>query len=139
MIRRPPRSTLFPYTTLFRSRWPHSSLLFFVRPCYVLVPQRVLTAKSDGALAGALDLSLTASLKTRGKVGDNVATLLTTRSIPHPPGACVRSPSRPPGWRDTRSPPRRPRCLRHAPTGCARGCARARRCPRAYCVSVRWL
>src|SRR3989475_9970812 len=24
MIRRPPRSTLFPYTTLFRSRWPHA-------------------------------------------------------------------------------------------------------------------
>src|SRR3712207_8085683 len=23
MIRRPPRSTLFPYTTLFRSRWLH--------------------------------------------------------------------------------------------------------------------
>src|SRR5260221_6214048 len=23
MIRRPPRSTLFPYTTLFRSRWKH--------------------------------------------------------------------------------------------------------------------
>src|SRR3712207_7098648 len=23
MIRRPPRSTLFPYTTLFRSRYPH--------------------------------------------------------------------------------------------------------------------
>src|SRR2546430_4227285 len=23
MIRRPPRSTLFPYTTLFRSRWQH--------------------------------------------------------------------------------------------------------------------
>src|SRR2546421_9636103 len=25
MIRRPPRSTLFPYTTLFRSRSPHDS------------------------------------------------------------------------------------------------------------------
>src|SRR2546422_6228619 len=25
MIRRPPRSTLFPYTTLFRSRMPHST------------------------------------------------------------------------------------------------------------------
>src|SRR6266511_3681335 len=25
MIRRPPRSTLFPYTTLFRSHGPHSS------------------------------------------------------------------------------------------------------------------
>src|SRR2546426_8272890 len=23
MIRRPPRSTLFPYTTLFRSKWAH--------------------------------------------------------------------------------------------------------------------
>src|SRR6266851_7871977 len=28
MIRRPPRSTLFPYTTLFRSRWRPSSISF---------------------------------------------------------------------------------------------------------------
>src|SRR5258708_9132208 len=28
MIRRPPRSTLFPYTTLFRSRWRVSSCCF---------------------------------------------------------------------------------------------------------------
>src|SRR3954449_13349286 len=29
MIRRPPRSTLFPYTTLFRSRWsPYHFLVF---------------------------------------------------------------------------------------------------------------
>src|SRR3712207_8986300 len=26
MIRRPPRSTLFPYTTLFRSHWPPRAL-----------------------------------------------------------------------------------------------------------------
>jgi len=26
MIRRPPRSTLFPYTTLFRSHYPHYNL-----------------------------------------------------------------------------------------------------------------
>src|SRR3712207_9119719 len=26
MIRRPPRSTLFPYTTLFRSTWSHAPL-----------------------------------------------------------------------------------------------------------------
>src|SRR5258706_10660640 len=26
MIRRPPRSTLFPYTTLFRSSWPQARL-----------------------------------------------------------------------------------------------------------------
>src|SRR5260370_20208853 len=27
MIRRPPRSTLFPYTTLFRSRRPHVAII----------------------------------------------------------------------------------------------------------------
>src|SRR2546429_5583942 len=40
MIRRPPRSTLFPYTTLFRSetvrryqrRWPHGLRRVHVRP-----------------------------------------------------------------------------------------------------------
>src|SRR2546429_6739834 len=31
MIRRPPRSTLFPYTTLFRSRWRHNVLEPHVR------------------------------------------------------------------------------------------------------------
>src|SRR5256885_12286374 len=28
MIRRPPRSTLFPYTTLFRSRFIHEPIIF---------------------------------------------------------------------------------------------------------------
>src|SRR5256885_8529771 len=31
MIRRPPRSTLFPYTTLFRSRWGHYKNRSWVR------------------------------------------------------------------------------------------------------------
>src|SRR2546422_8494104 len=31
MIRRPPRSTLFPYTTLFRSRHPQAKLLRVIR------------------------------------------------------------------------------------------------------------
>src|SRR5258708_24218335 len=30
MIRRPPRSTLFPYTTLFRSELPHASVAVHV-------------------------------------------------------------------------------------------------------------
>ena len=29
MIRRPPRSTLFPYTTLFRSFLPHTAIYFY--------------------------------------------------------------------------------------------------------------
>src|ERR1017187_10791857 len=32
MIRRPPRSTLFPYTTLFRSKFPYHSVVPFRRP-----------------------------------------------------------------------------------------------------------
>src|SRR2546430_10431676 len=30
MIRRPPRSTLFPYTTLFRSSMSHNALSFYI-------------------------------------------------------------------------------------------------------------
>src|SRR3712207_8524537 len=37
MIRRPPRSTLFPYTTLFRSTWAARDLLGEVRWASVLV------------------------------------------------------------------------------------------------------
>src|SRR2546430_2237403 len=32
MIRRPPRSTLFPYTTLFRSRYRILNLLYYTSP-----------------------------------------------------------------------------------------------------------
>src|SRR5260221_3635402 len=41
MIRRPPRSTLFPYTTLFRSK-----------PLYVGAEPKVLATFPDGYLAG---------------------------------------------------------------------------------------
>src|SRR5437868_236969 len=34
MIRRPPRSTLFPYTTLFRSHWDHIQGFPFFKPAY---------------------------------------------------------------------------------------------------------
>src|SRR5690606_41746285 len=33
MLRRPPRSTLFPYTTLFRSAWSRGSRLVNRSPC----------------------------------------------------------------------------------------------------------
>src|SRR2546429_7067716 len=44
MIRRPPRSTLFPYTTLFRS--PH------IRPEIPRAPQRALPLVPAAALGG---------------------------------------------------------------------------------------
>src|SRR2546425_9594407 len=47
MIRRPPRSTLFPYTTLFRSHITNEQLL--VADCDVLIPaatENVITRKN---------------------------------------------------------------------------------------------
>src|SRR2546429_1937241 len=51
MIRRPPRSTLFPYTTLFRSRPDHRSpppLAQSPFPCRLDRPGRLLRIQSGG-------------------------------------------------------------------------------------------
>src|SRR3954449_2840787 len=57
MIRRPPRSTLFPYTTLFRSRWSpyHSELLNVVE---VTDPQQLLFESAKESLDAAISLGL---------------------------------------------------------------------------------
>src|SRR3712207_8139220 len=47
MIRRPPRSTLFPYTTLFRSRTPEP----------VPSPSVIVIGAGAGGLAAAVDLA----------------------------------------------------------------------------------
>src|SRR5256885_4102238 len=39
MIRRPPRSTLFPYTTLFRSRWMYLTLASAPAPSFDFAPK----------------------------------------------------------------------------------------------------
>src|SRR3712207_8497663 len=55
MIRRPPRSTLFPYTTLFRSRADLSPALPFIALWAVLVGRRAFGGWKPGFLAaGAL-------------------------------------------------------------------------------------
>src|SRR2546430_8630612 len=53
MIRRPPRSTLFPYTTLFRSRFAESSPLPTARRLTRL-PQNVIKLRLVLALAPSL-------------------------------------------------------------------------------------
>src|SRR6201988_5464485 len=49
MIRRPPRSTLFPYTTLFRSRapWPHLRVAPSVRVAAMHAVQAVRAVRSE--------------------------------------------------------------------------------------------
>src|SRR2546422_11492256 len=60
MIRRPPRSTLFPYTTLFRSIWalarpPHPWPSARRRPARALVPARAGGGAADAAEAGGVE------------------------------------------------------------------------------------
>src|SRR3712207_7023340 len=54
MIRRPPRSTLFPYTTLFRSREPRvelpSDLEDWVRPLYPAASVRARELSGEPAM-----------------------------------------------------------------------------------------
>src|SRR5690606_42015511 len=56
LILRPPRSTLFPYTTLFRSRAPSApfALLFFLFALRARLVARVLAGPGRLAAAGAL-------------------------------------------------------------------------------------
>src|SRR3712207_7643309 len=57
MIRRPPRSTLFPYTTLFRSQHEVEATVGEVEPCRVshLPGDPLVQAFVAGKLAAALD------------------------------------------------------------------------------------
>src|SRR2546430_8680094 len=49
MIRRPPRSTLFPYTTLFRSKAPSMATLF--KPCSSPTARKATGSKWTGTCA----------------------------------------------------------------------------------------
>src|SRR2546427_8411970 len=48
MIRRPPRSTLFPYTTLFRSRHPNYAAVFAEMLALPLIHTAWMTAAAGG-------------------------------------------------------------------------------------------
>src|SRR5256885_3249207 len=76
MIRRPPRSTLFPYTTLFRSVMHANNEIGTIQPIQALAP----IAHARGALFH------TDAVQTAGKIPVNVRTLgvdLLSRSEEH--------------------------------------------------------
>src|SRR3712207_6947571 len=49
MIRRPPRSTLFPYTTLFRSEGVDAQVLERLRPFVTVLPERTIVNANTAA------------------------------------------------------------------------------------------
>src|SRR6266571_9087755 len=83
VIRRPPRSTLFPYTTLFRSRPRHWRTV--EEPCELVACLREACADADAVIVDCLTVWV-ANLMLRGdadahvlKQADELAALLALR------------------------------------------------------------
>src|SRR3712207_9026197 len=105
MIRRPPRSTLFPYTTLFRSREEHqahvlegvaaqdhgaSLLHVYLSVCVDVldaagVPARVGEDADDPAVGPEVEVAGSERLRDRGQAG--VPPLVVEGTEPAAPGA----------------------------------------------------
>src|SRR2546427_11796074 len=95
MIRRPPRSTLFPYTTLFRSRLAHDGGLGAGAPH----PSRNGTVVADQRLGAWLGRCRSLAANDRGE-GERLAPTLQIRgereeivTHRHPCRATVATPS----------------------------------------------
>src|SRR5687768_17777821 len=58
MIRRPPRSTLFPYTTLFRSSALYCRRMDVVRAAFALVPEYLETAEGSSGVRNLMDTGI---------------------------------------------------------------------------------
>src|SRR2546425_10423793 len=105
MIRRPPRSTLFPYTTLFRSRVAATART--PHPAARSRPARRVLGRLGDARGGAR----AAAVLSPPHVGRRVARG-RTRAVPHGPGAFS---------------PRRPRSRALGPHRATHGCRAVRR------------
>src|SRR5258708_12454321 len=109
MIRRPPRSTLFPYTTLFRSRARHRERFAF----HSRGPQRRPSAARPGrrgAVAGARGHPEHVSVPHRRRPDGARLRLRDPRRAagrPHPPPPPPR-PRPPPSPRTLQAPPLHP-------------------------------
>src|SRR5258707_14429323 len=93
MIRRPPRSTLFPYTTLFRSPHPRTLDLVYAAALHFNAPYVTLISgirkdrggsrhshglAADIVLPGVADEDLAAYFRVQGFCGDRKSTRLNS-------------------------------------------------------------
>src|SRR3712207_7014581 len=81
MIRRPPRSTLFPYTTLFRSNLPEANFKFNVQPRRA---RDLGDVAWDVTITGAVGGSRKAQIRCTARAWQNqvvVARPLTRRQV----------------------------------------------------------
>src|SRR6267378_2927565 len=107
MIRRPPRSTLFPYTTLFRSRWPQPLRRRAARPS-VDCPRAARSEEHTSELQSRRDLVCRLLLEKKkkpstcsGRASDETSAGSFLRPPQSPPLSVHLSPA-------TRSAPSKP-------------------------------
>src|SRR2546427_9687381 len=116
MIRRPPRSTLYPYTTLFRSHPPRLHVIFLDResPDGVSQEDGDWVAERDPLVTVTTGYRLTATLRANSRITNTVVVPPDYRCMPHtfvfsgdaggPGGAVGPGPARPVGPRRPRPP-----------------------------------
>src|SRR3712207_8671037 len=75
MIRRPPRSTLFPYTTLFRSHFMVGTMIELPRACFLADH---IATHADFFSFGTNDLTQTALGFSRDDIEDRKSTRLNS-------------------------------------------------------------
>src|SRR3712207_8243244 len=80
MIRRPPRSTLFPYTTLFRSGLSYK-LLRYVNSAFFSLPRKVSSVREALVLLGTSSIRRWASLLVLADIDDRPHELLVTALV----------------------------------------------------------
>src|SRR2546428_7051725 len=78
MIRRPPRSTLFPYTTLFRSAASKGGIVQFTRSCACAWAADNIQA--NAVLPGWIDTDLTKRRRRNGRRSEEHTSELQSRS-----------------------------------------------------------
>src|SRR2546429_9885289 len=88
MIRRPPRSTLFPYTTLFRSLKTFLADLAATEDAAIRKPMEVIVRRAYGCLANGLSFIHNHRIRHRDIKPENVllhagAVLITDFGIAH--------------------------------------------------------
>src|SRR5258708_12455836 len=102
MIRRPPRSTLFPYTTLFRSPGPRSNIN--IECCFALPRSGRARSRSEEHTS---ELQSPDHLVCRLLLEKKTTTTIPTSNHPNPiaPATSTPHPAPSPPVRDTPHPP----------------------------------
>src|SRR3712207_7220784 len=90
MIRRPPRSTLFPYTTLFRSAWNWPGLEYVVKVNFMYLTEVCRSPGEKAQIVEHLDRKSTRLNSSHANISYAVFCLKKKRRTPTRRGGAVR-------------------------------------------------